>query len=374
MVLDVETTTHAKGSAFNQQNELVTVQLKVGESPAVVYFKEDFGKVIPILESASVIIGFNLKFDLHWIQREFGWKADCVWDCQLAEFIFSKQTWKYPDLKTACENYGLQTKTDVVKDEYWSKGIQTTDIPREILAEYGANDVEITYQLFLNQLQLFSDKEQAKFKLFRLHCNDLIVLQTMENHGIMYDVQASLQQSKELEKQVKHLEGKIYAFTGSIPINLDSRDHVSILLYGGTISVDTRIPIGTYKTGAKLGQPRYKIIETKYDLPRLVQPLKGSELKKEGYFATDEPTLLSLKPNATTKKLITWLLDRSKLMKLKSTYLEGLPKTIEEMGWTPNMLFSNLNQCVATTGRLSSTKPNQQNLNPEAKRYCITRF
>ena len=105
-----------------------------------------------------------------------------------------------------------------------------------------------------------------------------------------------------------------------------------------------------------------------------MQPLKGSELKKEGYFATDEPTLLSLKPNATTKKLIAWLLDRSKLMKLKSTYLEGLPKTIAEMGWTPSMLYSNLNQCVATTGRLSSTKPNQQNFPKEAKRFCVTRY
>lgn len=374
VTVDVETSTKAKGSAFNLDNVLVTVQIKVNDEPTQVLFEEDFDKVVPLLESASLLVGFNLKFDLHWLQRQFGFKANCVWDCQLAEFMFSKQTWKYPDLNTSCENYGLPTKIDIIKEEYWSKGIDTTEVPRDILAEYGAHDVDITYQLFLKQMDKFQNEESAKLKLFRLCCNDLLVLQEMEHNGIIYDVDSSLMKSQELEAEIKQLEGKIYAYTGNPFINLDSRDHVSVLLYGGTITVDSRIPVGTYKTGAKLGQVRYKILETKYDLPRLVEPLKGSELKKEGYFGTDEPTLLSLKCNAATKKLIGYLLDRSKLMKLKSTYLEGLPRTIEEMGWTPNMLFSNLNQCVATTGRLSSTKPNQQNLNPEAKRYCITRF
>ena len=372
--MDVETTTIAKGSAFNQQNKLVMVQIKKLDQPTQVFFAEDFHKVVPILETASCLVGFNLKFDLHWLEREFGFKAQCVWDCQLAEFIFSKQTWKYPNLNDSCKNRGLPTKIDVIKEQYWSQGIDTLDIPRDILAEYGANDVDITYELFLKQKQLFLDSEQSKYKLFRLHCNDLLVLQEMEFNGIMYDSSSSLAQSLSLDAQVKHLESKIYAFTGQAPINLDSRDHISTLLYGGAISVDTRLPIGTYKTGSKVGQPRYKIVETTYDLPRLVEPLKGSELKKDGYFATDEPTLLSLRPNASTKKLIGWLLDRSKLMKLKSTYLDGLPNLITEMGWIPNMLYSNLNQCVATTGRLSSTRPNQQNLPKEAKKHCISRY
>jgi DNA polymerase-1 len=111
-----------------------------------------------------------------------------------------------------------------------------------------------------------------------------------------------------------------------------------------------------------------------YDLPRIVEPLKNSELKKEGYFSTEESTLLSLKPNKSVKSLITWLLERVKIVKLKSTYLEGLPKTIKDHGWLPNMLHSTLNQCVATTGRLSSVRPNQQNLPKEAKKFCITRY
>ena len=52
----------------------------------------------------------------------------------------------------------------------------------------------------------------------------------------------------------------------------------------------------------------------------------------------------------------------------------ALPNVINKHNWLPNMLHSNLNQCVAATGRLSSTKPNQQNLPKEAKLYCISRY
>ena len=374
VTFDVETSTICKGSAFNEQNVLVMMQVKVGNTEPLIFTKENFNDALDLLRTASCVVGTNLKFDLHWLQREFGVKVNCVWDLQIAEFLFSQQKWKYPDLATMCENYGVTKKLDVVKTEYWDKGLCTLDVPYEILAEYGAGDVNSTYEVFLKQVELFEQKYATMFKLFRLQCNDLLVLQEMEHSGIVYDVQASLDESARLDKQLSHLEEKIYAYIGGVPLCLNSRDHISALLYGGTITEDTRVPIGVYKTGAKTGQTRFKIVEKAYELPRLVQPLKGSELKKEGYFGTDESTLLSLKPTASIKKLLTWLLERSKIMKLKATYLEGLPKLIEEQGWKNGILYPNYNQCMAQTGRLSSTRPNSQNLAPVAKSFCITRF
>ena len=374
ITLDVETTTKAKGSPFNAQNKLITIQYKINNEKPIVLQQTEFHKIIDVLNSASLIVGTNLKFDLHWLQRELGYKATCVWDCQLAEFIFSRQTWKYPDLATMCDNYNVSRKLDVVKTEYWEKGIDTDQIPFEVLAEYGAGDVQSTYEVFLKQVEKFCKEHQQQFKLFRLHCNDLLVLQEMEWSGIVYDSEASLAQAKSIETQVNALEGKIRNYVGNIPINFDSREHISAMLYGGSVKEDVRVPIGTFKTGSKIGQTRYKIIENVYDLPRLVEPLKNSEMKKEGIYSTDEQTLLSLKCNAATKKLISFLLERSKLMKLKSTYLEGLPRTIEEQGWQHNMLHSQLNQCMAVSGRLSSTRPNQQNLGKEPKKHCVSRF
>ena len=124
----------------------------------------------------------------------------------------------------------------------------------------------------------------------------------------------------------------------------------------------------------KTGQPRYKIITEVIGFPRRITPLKGSELSKEGFYATNIPTLLSLKTTGKTKKIIDLLLERSALEKINGTYLKGFPKTREKYNWPVNKLHSSLNKCVASTGRLSSTKPNQQNLADLAKSFCITRY
>lgn len=370
--MDVETTTKNKGNPHTQSNQLVTVQVKLDNEQPKVFFKPDWNQAIYDCSQATCIVGFNLKFDLSWLDRVFGFKATCIWDCQLAEFILSGQKWKYPSLEETAVKYGVGHKQDLVK-QYWNNGIDTPDIPPEILAEYGAQDVEITYQIFLKQLEIFAEKPQM-FKLFRLHCNDLLCLQEMEMNGILYDVNKSLAKSQELTTQINNIEAQLNEFTNGIPINFDSRDDMSVFLYGGSIKTETRIPCGVYKSGNKVGEVRYKIIKNEYPFERRVEPPKGSELKKEGYFSTDEATLLTVKTNKISKFIITKILERSKLCKLRSTYLEGLPKVIKEMEWPDNTLFSNLNQCVATTGRLSSTKPNQQNLPGEAKMFCVSRY
>ena len=157
-------------------------------------------------------------------------------------------------------------------------------------------------------------------------------------------------------------------------ININSNDHLSVLLYGGTITIDDRIPVGVFKTGAKIGEVRYKIVEKLYEFPRLVEPLKGSETAKEGYYKVNEDVLRQLKPNKHVKQVLE-LLDRySKLDKLRSTYLIGWSNLIDTMGWEPNMIHGNLNMCVAQTGRLSSTKPNLQNADPQTKIFCESRY
>lgn len=337
------------------------------------YTQEEYEQAKERLTTADLWIGFNIKFDIHWIYREFGILPRAVWDCQYAEFLFSNQTWKYPSLNESCIKRGLPEKLDVVKEEYWNKGIDTPDIPKDILAKYAAQDIDSTYHLFVTQCEMFDTEHQDKFKLFRLHCNDLLVLREMEWNGILYDQGRSLEQAEQLAVQVNIIEDKLREFCEA-PLNFDSRDQVSKFLYGGKHVEEYRVPIGVFKTGAKVGQTRYKVMEKIYDLPRLIEPLKGSEMSKEGIFSTDETTLKTVKANRVGKKIIQWLLERSKIQKLNSTYLLGLPKTLLDNDWLDGILHSSLNQCVAISGRLSSTRPNQQNMAPEAKLHCISRF
>lgn len=372
IVLDVETTIINKGNPFTLNNKLITIQIKT-KTNELCFTQKDFNKCLPYLHNASVIIGSNLKFDLNWLKRELNFTAKCVWDLQLAEFIFSNQEWIYPDLDTMTNMYQVGHKINTIKEKYWDNNIDTDQIPINELIEYGLNDVNITYKIFLKQIEKFKTTNQNQFLLFRLHCNDLLVLQDMEYNGIIYDEDNSIKKATEIEQHIQEIENKLNSFHGYM-LNYNSNDDVSLLLYGGIKEEKIKIPIGVYKTGIKLGQVRNKIITNIINFPRLVEPLKNSQLKKEGFFSTDESILLLLKTTKKTKEIIDLLLERSKLIKINGTYLKGLPNIINKMNWPPNKLYSTLNQCVAKSGRLASNKPNQQNLAPLAKQFCISRY
>jgi len=377
IILDVETTTSNKGNVFDLKNKLITIQLhnlRTGDTN--VYTSYDPRVIQKIIQPASVLVGANLKFDLGWLRKECGIICNTpVWDVQLAEFMFSGQRWAYPDLDTMASNYEVGHKIDTIKLNYWDKGIDTDQIPLPELIEYGVEDCKLTGAVFQKQVEKFQTEFANMFLLFRMYCNDLLVLHDMEYNGLPYDEHASLEAVKDFEKKVEDIDKKLdELFHTDIKFNYNSGDDISILLYGGIKKVITRIPIGTFKSGQKIGETRYKKIENFYEFPQLVKPAPRSALKKEGFYSTDEPTLLSLNPNAKVKKIITLLLERSKCLKVIGTYLKGLPKLREEMNWPPGILYPSYNQCQANTGRLSSSKPNAQNQTQESKKFFISRF
>lgn len=374
--LDVETTTNNKGDPFDETNNLVLGGY--GTSTDFIGFtSRDCRELQKSLDQATLVILFNAKFDLHWIRR-IGIHFDIrlpIWDCQLAEFILSNQQWRYPSLDESCARRCLPRKLDVVKTEYWDKGIDTSDIPLHILEEYLRGDINSTYQLYLDQVERFKQPEhKGKYKLFRLLCYDLLVLEEMEYNGFLFDVQNARDESIRLAQESAKHDRIIASEYPDIPFNLGSPNHVSALLYGGTISETIKIPIGFYKTGLRAGQPKFQNSEKIYELPRLVEPLKGSESAKEGVYGTGEDVLKSLRGTGKTKKIIQALLDRRGIEKLRGTYYDGIPDLIAIHNWANQTVHSQFNQCVVVTGRLSSTRPNQQNLPGGCKKFCISRY
>ena len=310
LVLDVETTIKNKGNPHTQSNTLVRVGILVAEGAHTLDPYEDRSLIQNYLDNATVIMGFNLKFDLSWLRR-YDYRFDhCrIFDCQLAEFILGGQSEPYPSLNKTAERYGLGTKLDIVKEQYWDKGIDTTEIPIDILDEYLVQDLVLTEKVYETQLPLL---EQGGFQtLFSLQCQDLMVLADMEYNGMILDIDKSSELAEMEEQKIKDIEVELQKTIPDIPINWSSRDHLSAYLYGGVIKYEDRICVGEYKTGVKAGQPRYKILKYEYTLDKQVEPLKGSELKKEGFYATDDPTLQSLKANKEVRRRIDLLLQRA---------------------------------------------------------------
>lgn len=366
-VLDVETTTFSKGNPFSRCNKLVTVG--IGD-----YLGMDKEIIQQKINDTNLLVGFNIKFDLHWIKNYGIDFSNCrVWDCQLAFFLLTGQRFPYPSLNFVAESYDLGSKLDEVKLNYWDKGVDTDAIPEEVLQDYLRQDLTLTEQIYKKQQIEFKDNPKL-YQLFRLHCADLLVLQEMEYNGMLFDSEQASRLALLEEKKIMDLERQLQEGYEDIPINWQSRDHLSCYLYGGTIIHKTRFPIGIYKTGAKLGQPRFKIIEFEHILPKLVEPPNGSELEKEGYYATDEGTLRSIRCNRQARKRLDLILERSKSTKLLGTYYRGLPELIQELDWTPGWIHGSFNQCVAATGRLSSSKPNLQNFAGEVDKLLVSRY
>ncbi len=355
LALDSETTIYNKGHVFDPRNRLVCWSYATPDILGVAHIWGE-GELQQMIDSASLLITFNGKFDLQWFSKcGITYDYRKVWDVQLAEFILSNQTHRFPSLNETCERYGIPLKQDAVK-EYWEKGVNTDEIPWEILSEYAAHDAYLHLRCYQEQIKLMTPAQKT---LCFLQSQDMSILREMEANGIPFNEELCHERAKTLDDQISKIKTELSAIYPNVPVNFASNDHLSAFLYGGTIKEDGKEFVGYFKTGERAGQPKYKNIVVEYTLPRMFTPLKGSEMKKEGNFATDEGTLRKLKGK---KAIIEKLLTLSKLEKLNGTYYRGLPKLREEMGWTTGVLHGNFNQTTATTGRLSSNRPNLQNL------------
>ena len=381
LVLDTENTIFNKGHPYSPSNKCCVISVAVGDDSPVVlkieYDDEPYGNnlrtIQKFIDLADTLVGFNLKYDLHWLHR-YGLHTEGkrVWDCQVAQFIIQCQTNPYPSLDQAAEFYGLEKKLDVVKTQYWDKNIDTTEVPYPILSEYAAHDVALTRQVYWKQQEYLSDKPKMR-KLVTLDCLDLLVLQEMEKNGLKYDVEESLREAGIYKERIAVLHDELNDLVGIDNINWNSPVQVSAVLYGGEIKYTVYEPFTfTYKDGRT--KEKIRKAERVHTLPRLVEPLPKTELKKSDTFQTGSDILLELKAKGKAGEIVTRLVELADLDKQVSTYLEGIPKLIKEMEWNDNVLHGNLNQCVAVTGRLSSSKPNLQNMTADVDKLFRSRY
>lgn len=375
--LDVETSRFPDGNPYRASAKCISWS---AGSVFGYYTDPDFTTALQeILNKTTLLIVINGKFDIGWIRRIGCTLTDSVrvWDCQIAEYVLSGQTKTFASMDSLCELYGIQGKAGGL-EEFWAAGIETADIPRNIVEAYNFGDTSRTLQIYQSQLK-DSRMTPALHKLILLQGLDLLGLQEMEENGILYDKQGSITKGDEVVEEINSLTKQLQETIQFEQFNLASGDHLSCLLYGGTIEVDLFTPVElVYKSGPKKGQT---YIQNKYqetirrEFPGLFKPLKGTQLKKEGYYSTAEPILRQLPCRTKAQKhLIGNLLRLGELQKQVGSFLHALPKLIDKMGWENNTIHPQYNQCIAATGRLSCSKPNAQQWDDVTSRYWISRY
>lgn len=387
LAFDCETTgatNGTKGNPFTPDNRLVCSGTfsNVGESEfrLLDYRNVPYGPLLgtfqTAVDAADLLVGFNTKFDLHW-KRRYGvtFRNKNLWDVQLAYFIMTYQRNPFPALSDVSAHYGLpEGKDETIRTEYWEKSIDTDQVPVDVLESRVVQDAKLTYQLYELQEEELKHKPQMR-KLIWLACQDLMVLEEMEWNGLTYDIARSQELADKTAARMLELQKELDQLVAPpCDINWGSNDDVSACLFGGKLEVRVKERYDfTYKDGRVKEKERWTTRE--YELPRILQPLEGSERDKEGFFHVGADVLQNLRPgDARGKQIIANLLEIGKLERTQSTYLLGLPKRIEQMGWENNTLHPSITGVRTGTGRLASRDPNGQNMDKRVLECLKSRY
>ncbi len=271
----------------------------------------------PLLENASLPkTGQNLKYDI-LVLKKYGIELSPVgFDTMLASYVLNPdERHNLDDL--AAHHLGYQTTTF---DELVGTGKTKQhifEVEPEKLSDYACQDADLALQLE----EIFRKKLAHEKELLWL-CENIefplvAVLAAMEYEGVCIDT-AHLEKASEKAKiEIERLTEKIYTAAGSL-FNIDSPKQLAHILF------------------TVLGIPAKKATKTGYST--------NVEVLEE---------LAVLYPIARD------LLEYRSLQKLKSTYIDALPKMVNPL---TGRLHTSFNQYVTATGRLSSSKPNLQNI------------
>jgi len=271
----------------------------------------------PILESAEYPKALqNAKFDRLVLRCQGIKLAGVVFDPMLASYVLNPDSsHNLGDL--ALRYLGLSSKsyTDLVPK---GKNIADLDIPT--VADYCGMDVYATFGL-VPKLREELEKVSAKLHQLLVEVEQPLepVLAQMEYDGIRIDSAYLQELSKQLERDLATLEEQAYAAAGE-KFNLGSPKKLSELLFG------------------KLG----------------LDPKKSRKIQT-GY-STDAATLEKLQGE---HPVVDAVLEYRTLSKLKSTYVDALPVLVR---LDTQRVHTNFNQTATSTGRLSSSNPNLQNI------------
>lgn len=273
----------------------------------------------PLFNDDSITwIGQNIKYDiiiLKWYQQ---FLAGPVFDTMVAHYVIEPEGRRSMDLLA---QQFLQYDPISITELIGKKGkgqLTMRDVPVSQVAEYAAEDADITLQLKEALAPLIIEK--AVEKVFNEADNPLVkVLANMEVEGVRIDEQFLQDYSKELERDARIFEENVYQSAG-VRFNLASPKQLGEVLFD-KLKLDPK-----------------------------------AKKTKTGQYATGEDVLLKL---ASEHKIVDDILGFRELTKLRNTYVDALPLMINPKTGRVHTSYS---QTTAVTGRLSSNNPNLQNI------------
>ena len=263
-------------------------------------------------------VGQNLKYDIPILSRHKIKLDKFHADTMLMSYVLNSTATRHGMDRLAL--YYLDYETIKYGDVAGtaSKQISFSEVEIDVATNYAAEDADITLRLYNKLEGLLEDKPAQKKLLEDIEYPLVHVLAKVEQNGAKIDKEKLAAHSEELAEKISDLSSKAFKIAGE-EFNLDSPKQLLEVLY------------------------------EKLKLPVLKKTPKGQP-------STNEETLQRLSEEYELPKII---LQYRTLAKLKSTYTDSLIK-IENPA--TQRIHTSYQQAITSTGRLSSTEPNLQNI------------
>ena len=276
-------------------------------------------KLRPILESERPAkIGQNLKYDMSVLARAGITLAGVAFDTMLESYVLDSTATRHDMDSLALKYLGHRT---IHFEDIAGKGAKQltfNQIPIEQAGPYAAEDADVTLRLHRVLRPRLEEHASLAALCDSVEVPLVPVLSRVERNGVRIDVRRLNQQSAELAERMREIELSAHDSAGQ-PFNLGSAKQIRAILY------------------EKLGLP------VRAKTPK-GQPSTAESVLQELAFEHELPKLI---------------LEHRAMSKLKSTYTDALPACVNPV---TGRVHTSYHQAVASTGRLSSSDPNLQNI------------
>jgi len=281
--------------------------------------KSIIDEFLPFFENEKILkIGQNIKYDIQVLKNYSIEVKGSFFDTMIAHYLIEPdQRHNIDFLAETYLNY-KKVSTESLIGKKGKDQQSMTSVSLEKISDYACEDADITFQLKPILSELLEKNELLE--LYKTIEAPLInVLAKMEENGVRLDEEALNKYADDLRTEVLGVEKSIIEDAG-YEFNISSPKQLGEILFD-RMKID----------------PNAKRTKTKQ-------------------YSTGEDVLIRLQDK---HPIINKILDYRSLRKLLSTYVETLPKLINKK---TNRVHTSFNQTIASTGRLSSTNPNMQNI------------
>lgn len=285
----------------------------------IYYVEEDSIYKLEYIFTSNEIkkLGYNLKDDYISL-KPYGIKLENIYfDITIAEYLIDSMSSTSYECSAIAMKY--LTKKVKTKEELLGKGVKAKkyqDLDFEELSSHISQIID-TVKNVMPIMEENLKESNMDGLLYHVEMPLVEVLADMEYEGVKVDKEKLNELGSQFKEIIKKLESEIYKISGE-EFNINSPKQLGVILF------------------EKLGLPVIKKTKTGY--------------------STNAEVLDKLKDQSP---IIDKIIEYRQIVKLNSTYVEGLLSIINPID---GRIHSSFNQTITTTGRISSTEPNLQNI------------